>query len=260
MKKMITIISSTILILIFFTAAQAKPPVTVKMSKGQAQITALIGKAAAVCGGQKAVRYLKTNDFVGTGCEVSMGADSRLEMALPDKSVVRFSENTKFKLVQADVKNDGRRAVGISVTIGKVWTNVRKALPGGGDKFEISCQNAVAGVRGTIYRMDVEVDQSALVKVYDGEVSVAGVSQKQSSAVSAVGPPKPVAGPTVIEGPKPVSMEQWVYIVKSMQQIRVSSDGKPQKPEDFTAASEEKDSWVNWNKNRDKKTEDMQKR
>jgi hypothetical protein len=260
MKKLITIISSAILVLVFFTAAQAKPPVTVKMAKGQAQITVLTGKAEAVCAGQKAVRYLKTNDSVAAGCEVSTGAGSRLEMVLPDRSVVRFSENTQFKLVQADIKNNGRRAVGISVTIGKIWTNVRKSLPGGGDKFEISCQNAVAGVRGTIYRMDVEVDQSALVKVYDGEVSVAGASRKQPSAVSAVGPPKPVAGPSVIEGPKPVSMEQWVYIVKSMQQIRVASDGKPQKPEDFTEASEQMDSWVNWNKSRDKKTEDMQQR
>ncbi|MEN6468699.1 MAG: FecR family protein [Smithella sp.] len=260
MKKMITIISLTILILFFFTAAQAKPPVTVKMTKGQAQISVLTGKAGAVCDGQRAVRYLRTGDYVSVGCEVSTEADSRLEMALPDKSVVRFSEKTKFKLVQAEIKNDGRRAVGISLTIGKIWTNVRKALPGGGDKFEISCQNAVAGVRGTIYRMDVEGDQSALVKVYDGEVSVAGASQKQPSAVSAVGPPKPVAGPTAIEGPKPVSMEQWVYIVKSMQQIRVASDGKPQKPEDFTEASEQMDSWANWNKSRDKKAEAIQQR
>lgn len=259
MKKMITIVSSTILVLMFFTVVQAKTPVTVKMTKGQAQITALTGKAEVVCAGQKAARYLKTNDFVGAGCEVSTSADSRLEMVLPDKSVVRFSEKTKFKLVQVDVKDDGRRSIGISLTIGKIWTNVRKALPGGGDKFEISCQNAVAGVRGTVYRMDVEGDQSALVKVYDGEVSVAGASKKQPSTVSAIGPPKPVGGPTPVEGPKPVSMEQWVYIVKSMQQIKITSDGKPQKPEDFTEASEQMDSWVNWNKSRDKKTENNQK-
>lgn len=253
MKKKFITISSIVFIMIFIATALAKPPVTVKMSKGEARITALKGKAEAVCVGQQVARYLKTNDVVRVGCEVSIGADSRLEVVLPDKSMVRFSEKTKFKLVQAEVRDDGKRSVGISVTIGKIWTNVRKLLPGKGDKFEISCQNAVAGVRGTIYRMDVENDQSAMVKVYDGEVSVAGVAKKQQPTSPVVGPPRPVAGPSAVEGPKPVSMEKWVYIVKSMQKIQITAEGQAREPEAFTEASEEADDWVQWNKIRDKK-------
>jgi hypothetical protein len=253
MLKWIKIISSLVLVLIFFTTVQAKPPMTVKMTRGEAQITALKGKAEVICAGQKVARDLKINDFVGVGCEVSTGAASRVEMVLPDKSIVRFAEKTKFKLVQADIGDDGKRAIKMSVPVGKIWTNVRKSLPGGEDKFEISCQNAVAGVRGTIYRMDVEGDQSALVKVYDGEVSVTGISRKQQSVGAVVGPPKPVPGPTVVEGPKPVSMEKWVYIVKSMQQIQITSDGQAREPEGFMEASEEMDNWVKWNKSRDKK-------
>jgi len=211
----------------------------------------LQGKAEVVCAGKKPARFLRSDDYLQVGCEVSTAANSRLEMMLPDQSIVRFSEKTKFKLVQADIDKQGKRAVGISLAIGKIWSNVRKSLlDSERNKFEISCQNAVAGVRGTVYRMDVEVDQSALVKVYDGEVNVAGVSNKPSPAVSAVGPPKPVSGPTVIEGPKPVSMEQWVYIVKAMQQVRISSDGRAEEPKDFTEA-EDLDDWVKWNKNRD---------
>jgi len=253
MKKWIKIISSIVLTLVLFSTAQAKPPVTVKMTKGEAQITALKGKVEAVCTGQKDARYLKIHDFIKAGCEVSTGIDSRLEMVLPDKSIVRFSEKTKFKLVQADIGENGKRAIKISVPIGKIWTNVRKAMPGRDTKFEISCHNAIAGVRGTIYRMDVEVDQSALVKVYDGEVGVAGAPKEPQSAASAIGPPKPVSGPTAVEGPRPVSMEQWVYIVKSMQQIRIASDGQAREPENFTEASEAEDDWVMWNKTRDQK-------
>lgn len=252
MKKGIKIIALTVPLLLWFAVSQAQQPVTVKMTKGQAQITSLKGKVSAVCPGRKGAVDLARYDFIKPGCEVSTGADSRLEMVLPDRSVVRFAEKTKFKLVQADSGAGGRRAVGISMTLGKIWSNVRKSLAGRGDKFEISCQNAVAGVRGTVYRMDVEVDQSAVVKVYDGEVSVAGVSQKQQSAVTAVEPPKPVSGPSVIEGPKPVSMEQWVYIVKSMQQIQITADGRALEPKDFTEA-EDMDDWVKWNKQRDKK-------
>jgi hypothetical protein len=133
------------------------------------------------------------------------------------------------------------------VTLGKIWSNVRKALGGKGG-FEVSCQNAVAGVRGTVYRMNVEDDKSALVKVYNGEVAVSAAANEQKTP--AVGPPQPVAGPTKVAGPKPVSMEEWVYIIKSMQQIRIKSDGKAEEPKDFNE-EEDRDAWVDWNKSRD---------
>lgn len=251
MKKWIKIVSSIVMLLICFTVVQAQQPMTVKMTKGAAQITALKGEAVMMCAGQKEARNLKKYDRLDVGCEVSTGADSRVEMVLPDRSIVRFAEKTKFKLVQSDISKDGKRAIKISVPIGKAWSNVRKALWGRDNKFELSCQNAVAGVRGTVYRLDVESDQSALVKVYDGEVAVAGVPQKQQVAAPAFGPPKPVSGPTAVPGPKSVSMEQWVYIVKSMQQIQITSDGQAQEPKDFKEA-EDVDDWVKWNKQRDK--------
>lgn len=253
MKKWIKMLSSVVVVLICAMSAQAQQPMTVKMTKGEAQITAIKGNATLMCAGQKEARHLKKNDRLGAGCEVTTGADSRLEMLLPDRSIVRCAEKTKFKLVQSDISKEGKRAIKMAVPIGKIWTNVRKTLWNRDNKFEVSCQNAVAGIRGTVYRLDVEKDQSALVKVYDGEVAVQGVpQQKQQSTVPAFGPPQPVSGPTAVSGPKPVTMEQWVYIVKSMQQIEVTSDGQAGKPKDFTEA-EDMDDWVKWNKQRDER-------
>ena len=251
MKQNIQIALISFILCMFCAYAYAKPPVTVKMLKGEAKVTALEGTAQAFCPGQKNDIYLKIGDGVKTGCEVSTDEKSRLELALPDKSIIRFAENTRFKLLQADVDNTGERDVKISVTMGKVWSNVRKALGGKGG-FEVSCENAVAGVRGTIYRMDVEADKSALVKVYKGEVSVAGVETPQQISPTVSRAPQPVSGPEVIAGPKPVSMQEWVYIVKSMQQIRIKSDGKAEEPKDFTE-DEDRDAWVDWNKARDNK-------
>jgi len=251
MRRTLSMICAVAFLLICLSAAQAKPPLSVKMAKGEAQITFVKGTVEAVCPGQKEVRSLKTNDRIQAGCEVTTGADSRLELLLPDKSSVRFAERTTIKLITADISEDGRRSVGISVGVGKIWMNVRKSLQGGGDKFDVSCQNAVAGVRGTVYRMDVENDQSAVVKVYEGEVNVASPVITKSMPGYTTGPPKPVAGPTKVPGPKPVSMEEWVYIVKSMQQVRISSDGKAQAPKTFTE-SEDMDAWVKWNRKRDR--------
>ncbi len=235
----------------FSIHAYAKPPVTVKILKGEAKVTALEGKVQALCLGQKNASYLKIEDAVKSGCEVSIGENSRLELALPDNSIVRFAGNTKFQLQQADIDDAGERNVKFFVTLGKVWSNVRKTLGGKGG-FEVSCENAVAGVRGTIYRMDVDADKSALVKVYEGEVRVAGVKSPGQISTAVAEAPKPVSGPKVIAGPKPVSMAEWVYIIKSMQEIRIKANGKAEEPKDFTE-EEDRDSWVDWNKARDNK-------
>ncbi len=251
MKKSMQIIVSILVMCIFSTYVYAKPPAIVKMAKGEARITVLEGKAQAMCTGQKEFKNLKINDSLKPGCEVTTGEMSRMELLLPDKSIVRFADNTCFKIMQADAGQQGQRDVKIFVAVGKIWSNVRKALGGKGG-FEVSCDNAVAGVRGTIYRMNVEDDKSALVKVYDGEVSVAAATAPREQKAAIAGPPKPVAGPATIAGPKPVSMEEWVYVVKSMQQISIKSDGKVEEPKEFTEA-DDRDVWVDWNKDRDNK-------
>lgn len=252
MKKSMQIVLSFLVIFILTTYVYAKPPVEVKITKGEAKITVLEGTASAVCPGQKTAVKLKIGNILKPGCEVSTGDKSRMELLLPDESIVRFSENTRFRILQ--VANNGasaKRDVKIFMSVGKIWSNVRKALGSKGG-FEISCENAVAGVRGTVYRMNVEDDKSALVKVYDGEVSVAAAAAAKEQKAPLTGPPKPIAGPTAVAGPKPVSMEEWVYIVKSMQQIRIRSNGTAEEPKDFKE-EEDRDEWVDWNKSRDKK-------
>jgi hypothetical protein len=250
MKKSLQIILSFLFLCIFSTYCYAKTPFLVKMAKGEARITVLEGTAQAFFPGQRDIRRLKVNDLLKAGCDVTTGDRSRMELLLPDNTIIRFAENTRFMIKQIDAGNVGKRNVRIFVPIGKVWSNVRKAL-GSKGVFEVSCQNAVAGVRGTIYQMSVEEDKSALVKVYDGEVNVAAASNSQNHQnVPIAGPPKPIAGPTAVAGPKPVSLNEWVYIVKSMQQIRINSNGKAEKPKEFTEA-EDRDAWADWNKARD---------
>ncbi len=249
MKKLILIASA--LLFVFCSVAEAKRVVPVNIGKGECRVTAVSGAVkCSIQGGSWG--NLKTGWLLKGGDQVETGPGAKMEITLPDGSLLRFAENTRFKIIGIDMdEKSGTRNAKINVALGKTWANVNKGLrikP----NIDVSSDNAVAGVRGTVYRMNVDQDQSVLIRVYDGEVSVegGGKGRQQAAGPSPQGPPRKVPGPTQVQGPSKVSMDQWVYIIKSMQQIRISSAGMPSKPESFTA-KEDRDEWVDWNKGRD---------
>jgi hypothetical protein len=229
--------------------AAARKPMAVKIGQGEARVSALEGTAKMASEGGR-WRPLKTGSVLKGGDQVQTGSKSRLEITLPDSSFLRFADNTNFKIVQIDMsESGGTRNARVNMALGKTWANVSKTF-GVKPNIEVACENAVTGVRGTIYRMNVNEDKSALVRVYDGEVRVWGGGKPMEQS-SASGPPTSVSGPVSIPGPRSVSMEEWVEIIRSMQQISISAAGVPGKPRTFTEA-EDRDDWVDWNKARDK--------
>ena len=242
----------TMMISLFFLLPGAgmaeKKPHTVKVGKGGTFVSYVEGAARTLSKGQREWRALKLNDVLHDGDEVNIGIKARLELALPDQSRLRFAEKSRFRIVQAPETGSGN--VRVHLTMGRTWANVSKTL-GIKRKFEISCDNAVAGVRGTVYRMNVHEDKSALVRVYDGEVAVSGASQPMDRGEQVFGKtPTRVAGPKPVPGPHKISMEEWTVLLRSMQQISIRSDGTADKPREFTV-QEDRDDWVDWNKERD---------
>ncbi|MEN6463627.1 MAG: FecR family protein [Syntrophaceae bacterium] len=253
MKKLILIASA--LLFVLCGIAEAKRVVPVNIGKGECRVTTLNGTAKCSVQGGSWVN-MKAGQLLKGGDQVETGPNAKMEITLPDGSLLRFAGNARFKIVAIDMdEKSGTRSAKINVALGKTWANVNKGLkikP----NIDVASDNAVAGVRGTVYRMNVDQDQSVLVRVYDGEVKVegGGKGRQQDAKPPLQGPPQKVSGPSQVQGPTKVSMEQWVFIVKSMQQIRVSSAGVPSKPESFTAR-EDRDEWVDWNKGRDQEAD-----
>jgi len=217
-----------------------------------AVVTKLDGTASVFTKGGKTGTPLKKSDKLMKGQEVKVGEKSRLELKYPDGTVMRFAERSTVKIddVTYDSKTQSKK-VKVDLGGGKVWANVKKLVTSD-SKVEVKTVNAVAGVRGTVYRVNVDEDNSAMVKVYDGSVAVAGVPKETPKPSGQFTAPVPVAGPTPVPPPyHEVSMEEWTVIVKSMQQITVSPQGVASKPKDFTP-QEDMDDWVKWNQERDK--------
>lgn len=217
-----------------------------------ALVTHLEGIATRVEKGMSTGSVLASGATLHPGDTVTTGMDSRIELKLPDASFIRFDEETTFILTSLAADTETReRDVNIDVVIGKTWANVSKYMGKRGG-FTISTKTAVAGVRGTIYRVNANKDASSMIKVYWGEVIVQ--NRELTPVYDASGrlsEPVPVSGPHPIPGPHPVSMEEWTFIVRTMNVIQVDKEGKAQPPTPFSA-EEDRNSWVVWNQERDK--------
>jgi len=136
-------------------------------------MTMIVGTARVYATGSKTGRVLKKGDMLRKEREARTSRKSRLEIRFPDSTVIRLAERAFLKINQLsfDKKTKNKRFK-VELGIGKLWAKIRKLLTPD-SSVEVRTSYAVAGVRGTVYRVNVEEDTSALVRVSDGTVYVA---------------------------------------------------------------------------------------
>ena len=187
--------------------------------------------------------------FVKAGERIMTMKGGRLELQLPDKSIIRFDQESDVRLVKAEYNPaQSKRDVRFSLVLGKTWANIQNVF-GSSKGVEVETENAIVGVRGTVFRINLSLDRSATIKVYRGSVAVS-----KPQRIPAPGEPgseiQRVPGPTRVPGPHRVTVEEWIRIVEAMQQITVSAEGIPSTPRTFTM-EEDLNDWVQWNLERD---------
>lgn len=197
---------------------------------------------------------VEQGDLVRTGpasrAELQLGEGNRLRLAPESRlSVRRLGEESAEAGAVADLELEE----------GDLWAE----LDGldASDSFTIRSGLMGAAITGTVLRVAVGPEAGTLVRVYRGEVRVgssdgmlAGGRPTPIEDAAPKGPPRRVSGPTPVAGPHPVSLDEWLVIVKSMQEIRIAADGRIQAAGGFSAddADEARD-WVRWNRERDRK-------
>lgn len=109
------------------------------------------------------------------GTKLSVGVDTQLTI---EKCRLHKSKDTSVSVFKLDV--------------GRIWVHVVKALSAD-SKFEIDTPTATAGVRGTMFAVEVKPDGATDVLVYEGNVAVQagsqplGVGEGQALAVATCG-------------------------------------------------------------------------
>lgn len=246
----------TAAVLFFFGGEGAGQSPKKAAEPNQAEVTHLQGKAEFLPKGEASWKPLTVGNLLSPDDEGRTGEKSRIEIRLPDRSILRFDQRTHFKMKTLFFDpQQGSREMKVEVPLGKTWANVRKAF-GPKKTFEVASANAVAGVRDTIWRMTAEIDQSTLIRVYEGTVEVYSPFVKPDYKPEEGGfkAPREVRGPQEIPRPyAEVSREQWEQIVLTqMMQVTVPAVGSPEKPTSFQAEDDQREEWVRWNQGRDR--------
>jgi hypothetical protein len=234
--------SITCLLFLIIVSFAAEPAGTIQ------NITGTLDQNPARVPGWKPA-HIKAKLFMND--QLRTGEESSAEVQWANGGVLRMAELSTMAVAEQP-KEEKSIDPGAKVLKGRVWANMQK-IANTGKKFSIESPTAVAGIRGTVFRMDVGADSSTDVLVYEGKVAVGpGANIKKDSTLTDTSR-KEIEGPQEVEGPKEVPLEQWVTIVAG-QQIRVEKTGM-YKTWQFDQNKDSSDTWVKQNLERDKAME-----
>ena len=183
-----------------------------------------------------------------TGDKIKTGPDSRCELTLITGSVIRMDEHTVQDLEKISL---GKKAKEVSLFAGagRLWLNARKIVSKH-DSFKVRTDKTVCAIRGT--RLGLDTNKSiSRVAVYEGEVEVRGWREIVGQVDSQGAPASKIKEPVPVKGPHPVTMREWVEIIRALQQITVDAQGEYYKS-DLDPKADAGDPWIMWNKRRDR--------
>jgi hypothetical protein len=246
-------------------ALSVSGPTTVQAAALNAagKVTFYKGKVFRAASPKGPWKRLKRNKKFFKGDYIRTESSSRVELKFKDRSLIRLGAETTLELHEAFfAKKGGSKRLSASVKAGRAWANVN-AFVGGSSAFDLRSDNAVAGVRGTVFSLTRAVGATE-VAVWSGSVAVDNSPYLQALKARK----KPVAAhrrtgkaPIKFGGRKEVSLglreisaAQWEQLVGGMQKVAISSDGSKSSVLAFTEDDAKKGAdadWIAWNRDLD---------
>ena len=222
-----------------------------------------VGKVAMLEG--EATRTPKggTAEALKVGSSIELGdtltvKSGNLKFELTDGSVIMLAPSSVLEITRAEFEGQERKGFQGLLKGGSLWTKVKKAL--GGGEFEVSTERAVAGVRGTIFRIDADAlvkaakskqtKKASVVRVIEGSVAVNPTKSFAPNLKGAFGKPPPKGKRVEVPGPQEVTVDEWEKVFVQLaanQQIAVGVDLWEQAEIDAAAKNDAFAKWIEKN-------------
>lgn len=202
---------------------------------------------------------------VEEGDRVRTGPEGRAEIQFRSRNLVRLAPSTTLRLDRlVHEEQEAGLRVDLQLERGELWAELEDLEDE--DEFTLGSKVMGAAITGTGLRMRVDEGEETVLSVLHGEVRVAAdrgmlkqarhVVEVDSLARLLERPaptpvtraPHPVAGPVPVEGPREISLEEWLVVVKSRQEIRIGADGRVRAAGAMRPEAES--DWSRWNEQR----------
>ncbi|MBC7287705.1 MAG: FecR domain-containing protein [Armatimonadetes bacterium] len=137
-----------------------------------AAVNNVVGEVKVQPRGSEALFPLTEGTYVRAGDVVRTGQGS-VSLSWVDGTRVRLAPETTLKVLKCQFNTATESAVSVfKLDVGKVWVRVRKLLSPR-SKFEVITPTATAGVRGTVFCVEVDPAGRTRIAVDEGAVAIA---------------------------------------------------------------------------------------
>jgi hypothetical protein len=162
---------------------------------GAGTVSELEGSATRTPKGATAPVLLKEGDAVEVGDVLEVASGGNLAVTLSDESVIALAEGSRLQLDEARFGEQGSTTFSARLLLGSLWAKVSKLAAGSESKFEVATERGVAGVRGTVFTVDLGEGKDAdfEVGVEEGEVEVSHAVSEGAPQAVAMSAPRPAS-------------------------------------------------------------------
>jgi len=164
-----------ILLLVVFSFSQ---------DSNKASIKFVIGNAELQKNQQSSWEKIGLNTNIHEGDRIKTLTNSRVELEMPDGSIVKINENSVFNVNEIKTpESDGEDKMSFTLWAGNLWAGFKKIFS---DRQErrIDSPSAVVAIRGTTIEMEVDMQLKTTVRVVEGSVGVTSKDAEGEVVVS----------------------------------------------------------------------------
>jgi hypothetical protein len=183
------------------------------------------------------------------------GRGSRAELTIQQQSRIRLAPETQLEVRKLIGEGEDDLAEArLHLDEGEIWAEVT-GLEAEEDLFQVSSDLAGAAITGTAFNLSATAGAEGpetRLRVWHGEVRISNAPDRMNSLEARrVGDPAPphkapdsVSGPTSVPGPSSVSLDEWLLIVKDMQEVVIGARGQVIRQGSFTTDDKRSDPWM----------------